>query len=137
MVKALELRDVGEAIISASNVADETLAIDGQVLVLSAPEGVVRLDLARIRPALHPSPTPVSAPVGVEKWPEPGDKMQFLDRNGYDVELETARKVFTKGQVVTVKKFDLGGWCSSITFEELSGKWNSVMFARSPAVEGK
>jgi hypothetical protein len=87
--------------------------------------------------ALHPSTTPVSAPVGVvEKWPEPGDKMQFLDRNGYDVELEAARKVFTKGQVVTVKKFDLGGWCSSITFEELSGKWNSVMFARSPAVEG-
>jgi hypothetical protein len=38
--------------------------------------------------------------------------------------------------VVTVKKFDLGGWCSSITFEELPGKWNSVMFARSPAVEG-
>jgi len=91
-----------------------------------------------LSPALHPSHPPVSAPVGmVEKWPEPGDKMQFLDRNGYDVELEAARKVFTKGQVVTVKKFDLGGWCSSITFEELPGKWNSVMFARSPAVEGK
>jgi hypothetical protein len=61
-------------------------------------------------------------------WPAKGDKMVFLDRNGYDVERETARRVMQEGDVLTVKEFRLAAFSSSIVFEEVNGRFNSVMF---------
>lgn len=59
-----------------------------------------------------------------------GTKVTFIDENGYDFDREQARKYFTKGQVLTVKRIDVESWSSSVTFEELPGKWfNTVMFA--------
>jgi hypothetical protein len=63
-----------------------------------------------------------------DRWPEPGDKMRFLNRNGYDSELEAARKVFNTSDTYTVRGFDLGSLSSRITFQGISGRWNSVMF---------
>jgi hypothetical protein len=58
-----------------------------------------------------------------------GTKAYFIDENGYDSQREEARKFFTKGQVLTVKRIDVESWSSSVTFEELPGKWfNTVMF---------
>ena len=86
---------------------------------------------ARIRSALIASPVaePTEAEVEREKrFPDPGDKMIFLNRNGYDAERERAAEAFETGQEYTVKSIDIGGWSSSICFEEVHGAWNSVMF---------
>jgi hypothetical protein len=58
--------------------------------------------------------------------------MLFLNEHGYDVERERAREHFIIGQPYTVKKFNLGGYSSSIEFVGVSGSWNSVMFAAAP-----
>ena len=59
-----------------------------------------------------------------------GTVVYFLDENGYDSEREHAREHLVKGQVLTVSEIDVGGWSSSVEFEELPGKWfNTVMFA--------
>lgn len=62
-------------------------------------------------------------------FPEVGDKVTFLDANGYEHELNTARKYFTKGESLTVKRIEIGAWSSYMEFEELPGKqFNTVMF---------
>jgi hypothetical protein len=61
-------------------------------------------------------------------WPRKGDRMRFLGENGYPHELAAAKAKMKDGEVFTVEKFHLGGWHSDIEFEELTGKWNSVMF---------
>lgn len=64
----------------------------------------------------------------MSNWPKAGDKMRFLSKNGYDNELKAAQAKIKEGEVLTVSKFHLGGWHSSIEFEELTGRFNSVMF---------
>lgn len=61
-------------------------------------------------------------------WPKKGDKMKFLDRNGYDYQLKVARQVFTPGQIVTVKSIEVEASKHWITFEEVAGEFNGVMF---------
>lgn len=59
----------------------------------------------------------------------PGTTVYFLNKNGYDSQRTEAAKIFTEGQALTVKNIDVGGWSSSVEFEELPGKWfNTVMF---------
>lgn len=64
-------------------------------------------------------------------WPRPGDKVQFLGRNGYNIELEQARELFAPGQLLTIKRCDVGDWRTGYQFEEHPSRWfNSVMFGR-------
>lgn len=54
----------------------------------------------------------------------PGTKVQFLGENGYEFEL-----TFENGQVLTIKRIEVGDWKSSVEFVEYPGKrWNTVMF---------
>jgi len=64
----------------------------------------------------------------MREWPKAGDRMRFLSRNGYENELKAAQAKIKEGEILTVSKFHLGGWHSSIEFEELTGRFNSVMF---------
>lgn len=62
-------------------------------------------------------------------WPRKGDKVMFLSANGYDDQLEKARKLFAAGQILTVRNCDIGDWSSAYEFDELPGQWfNTVMF---------
>lgn len=61
-------------------------------------------------------------------WPAKGDKMKFLAANGYDHQLEAAKAKMKEGEILTVNNIRVGSWESSIEFEELTGRWNSVMF---------
>jgi hypothetical protein len=59
----------------------------------------------------------------------PGDKLVFLDKNGYDHDLVEARKLMKKGDVVTLRDMRVGDWSSLMYFEEFPDKgFNSVMF---------
>lgn len=57
-----------------------------------------------------------------------GDKVRFLDRNGYERDLESARRVFTKDQMLTVKSVDVDKWSSTYEFVNVFGRYNTVMF---------
>jgi hypothetical protein len=50
-VKPVDPRSLGEAIVNASDVADETLAINGKVLVMS-PESAITINLVKLATAL-------------------------------------------------------------------------------------
>jgi hypothetical protein len=62
------------------------------------------------------------------RWPQPGDKMRFLNKNGYPDELQAAQIVFAPWAVYTVKSCDVGSFDHRITFEGIDGRWNGVMF---------
>ena len=58
-----------------------------------------------------------------------GTAVYFLDCNGYDTDLEEARKYFKRGQLLTVENISVRDWSSTVEFKELPGKqFNSVMF---------
>lgn len=59
---------------------------------------------------------------------KPGDKVRFLDANGYDMDLKSAREQFTKGQVLTVAEARIGNWNSTYRFLSATGWFNTVMF---------
>lgn len=62
--------------------------------------------------------------------PPKGRKVFFLDDNGYDIQLESARRFFTKGQVLTVEEIYVGRFNSEVEFQEYPNmKFNTVMFA--------
>lgn len=61
-------------------------------------------------------------------WPRKGDKMRFLAKNGYPHQLEAAKAKMKEGEILTASNIRVGSWESSIEFEELTGRWNSVMF---------
>ncbi len=63
-------------------------------------------------------------------WPKAGDAMRFLGKNGYDLELEEACKLFCVGGIYTVENCDVGDWSHSIQFKEIEGNFNGVMFER-------
>jgi hypothetical protein len=53
----------------------------------------------------------------------------FLDQNGYDIELESARKVFEADQILEVKEIWVGRSSAEVEFANFEGRWNTVMFA--------
>lgn len=56
-----------------------------------------------------------------------GTKLKFLFKNGRDSEQEEARERIGES-IVTVKFASVGTWSSTYQFEEVEGKWNTVMF---------
>lgn len=62
-----------------------------------------------------------------------GQTVEFLNKNGYDSELQHAASTFEKGQRLTVKACHIGQSSSSYEFEETEGKWNTVMFQKVTA----
>lgn len=61
--------------------------------------------------------------------PPEGRKVYFFNDNGYDSELETARKYFIEGQILTIKEIYVGRSSSEVEFIEFPGKrFNTVMF---------
>jgi hypothetical protein len=61
-------------------------------------------------------------------YAKPGTVVRFLNENGYDRELDEARRVLKDIPILTVKHIDVGGWVSYVTFEEIEGEFNTVMF---------
>jgi hypothetical protein len=74
-----------------------------------------------------------SAPIASVRhgWPRQGDKMIFLGKNGYDYQLEAAKKIFNVGQEYMVERCDVGDWSHSIKFYCIDGLFNGVMFEAS------
>ena len=58
-----------------------------------------------------------------------GAKVIFTDTNGYDTDCEYAKNAgFIKGKVYTVKKTNISSYSTSVSFHEIEGWFNSVMF---------
>jgi GH18 family chitinase len=58
-----------------------------------------------------------------------GERVRFLDKNGYDTELSVAREQMKEGDLFTVEAVSIGGWTSSYRFKETGGQYfNTVMF---------
>jgi hypothetical protein len=58
-----------------------------------------------------------------------GAKVRFLDRNGYDYQLETARRLLSKDGVYTVDRTDVHSWYTYVYLIEFPGEaFNSAMF---------
>lgn len=62
--------------------------------------------------------------------PEPyGRKVIFLNKNGYDAQLEVAARYFKPGQVLTVREIYVGRSSSTVEFVDLPRhSFNTVMF---------
>ena len=61
-------------------------------------------------------------------WPEAGDFMRFLGKNGYDFELQRAITVFTVGDEYEVEDCKVHSWSHAIKLKGIDGRWNGVMF---------
>lgn len=59
-----------------------------------------------------------------------GEQVRYLDTGGYEAQRIYAREKMTKGQVLTVKSMNIGGFMSNYQFEEVDGSHNTVMFER-------
>ena len=60
--------------------------------------------------------------------PPRGRKVRFLNDNGYDSELEHARKFFKENQILIVEEIYVGRSSSKVKFENYEGFFNTVMF---------
>ena len=59
-----------------------------------------------------------------------GTKVKFLNRNGYDHHLKRAQEAGMKeGDEFTIKITHIGDWSSDHEFEEIEGRYNTVMFS--------
>lgn len=61
-----------------------------------------------------------------------GEKVRFLDRNGYDHELKAAQALFRVGEELTVSDVQIGKWSSIYVIEGQKGGFNTVMFEKVP-----
>lgn len=67
-----------------------------------------------------------------------GRLVYFLAKNGYEKELESAKKFLVENQILTVKEIYVGRSPSTVIFEELpNNEFNTVMFADMEYVEAK
>ena len=59
-----------------------------------------------------------------------GDKVIFLDENGYDIQLENAKKCgLIKGEAYTINDVSIGSFKSEVNLVEFPNAWfNTVMF---------
>lgn len=68
-------------------------------------------------------------------WPWKGDKMRYLGQNGYDHERARAAECgFVPGALYTVVDIEVHDFSHSISFGEIGGRWNGVMFESVPQV---
>lgn len=60
---------------------------------------------------------------------KPGEKVKFLGKHGRMAELLRAKKLFKKGDILTVKEMNIGCFSSNVTFKSTGGEvFNTVMF---------
>lgn len=71
------------------------------------------------------------------QWPQEGDKMVFLGKNGYQGQRDEAMKHFTIGTAYTVADCEVGTSDHRVYFEEVPGSWNGVMFERVQTEENR
>lgn len=67
-----------------------------------------------------------------DRFAKTGDKVRFLDRNGSEEDLETARKVFAKNQILTVRDRHHGIYHPTYLFEGYGNWYNARMFEVVP-----
>lgn len=110
--------------------ADAALSALPAVQALADARDAAFADSAHIRSALSALPAAQVTDTPKRKpWPEPGDKLVFLNRHGYDHERLEAAGFMKEGDVLTLKRIRVGDWSHSLEFEELPGKrFNGVMF---------
>jgi hypothetical protein len=62
--------------------------------------------------------------------PPLGRKVRYLNKNGYDIERETANQYFTENEILTIKEIYVGRSNSEVELVEFPNKkFNTVMFA--------
>jgi hypothetical protein len=62
-------------------------------------------------------------------YAKPGTKVRYLAKNGYEGERKFANTILSEGQILTVAETDVGGWRTTVYFEEYPRcGFNSVMF---------
>jgi len=61
---------------------------------------------------------------------EPGTKVMYHGCGGYDHQIEKAEETFIPAQILTVKNSKVWRYSSEVSFEEVEGSFNTVMFAR-------
>lgn len=64
-----------------------------------------------------------------------GRKVYFTTEGGYSLENEIANKKFSLNQELTVKEIYVGRSSSNVEFDEVEGRWNTVMFSDSKVCE--
>ena len=69
--------------------------------------------------------------------PPYGRKVRFLNDNGYDSDLEDARKYFKENQILTIEEIYVGRSSSSVKFEGYEELFNTVMFEDVEETEWK
>jgi hypothetical protein len=57
-----------------------------------------------------------------------GTKVRWNNRGGYDFERKQAASILNESSVYTVKSCNIGSSSSTYELEEVSGRWNTVMF---------
>lgn len=63
-------------------------------------------------------------------WFPKGTKVRWIDSNGFDYQRDRAREKIGTNRTLTVKSCNIGGSSSTYEFEEIEGRWNSVMFEK-------
>jgi hypothetical protein len=67
--------------------------------------------------------------VKLDIYAKKGDKVRFLNKNGYDSQLEHARKHLKENELYTVVKTEVGGWMSYVYLEEVENhSFNTAHF---------
>lgn len=59
-----------------------------------------------------------------------GTKVVFLNKNGYDMDRKRANDVIGENNPVTVRRCHIDSWNSDYEFEEVEGRFNTVMFEK-------
>ena len=60
----------------------------------------------------------------------PGEKVMFLNENGYDHQRQQASRIFEVGQVLVVEETNIGSFSSTYKFKNHKNHYNTVMFER-------
>lgn len=59
-----------------------------------------------------------------------GERVRFLNENGYDIQRERAADIFNTKQLLTVDTLTVGRSSSTYTFYGYAGSFNTVMFEK-------
>lgn len=90
--------------------------------------GIDRDALRKVSDALRNNSIQVIEVDDLPSWGIIGDKMIFLDANGYKNEREHASECFKQGDYYTIASTSIGRSSSTYRFEGIQGSWNTCMF---------